>query len=266
MASTRAWHHGVAAWWHRAGSAAGGTGLLVRLPDHVFLATDPTVPLPGELPVPLWQKEKGAVPPRHCWGCQCCQAVNAWSPCTSHTIWNVASATPADAIPIPHPNLQFSNCCQYRKMGGAYPPRPLPFSETYACLSVSTKQTNRQCLCYYVPFFLFRGGRELCFVSGVIFFYYSFPSSVNRQLSDSSSVSTCPPSICGATAPAVACSALGLILADSVKGAVGSFLLQELQGVPLSAELSSCSGNAPVLLSHIYKHQIRDGTRFRGVD
>lgn len=89
-----------------------------------------------------------------------------------------------------------------------------------------------------------------CFWGDIFVF---FPSSVNGQLSVSSSVSTCPPSICGAKAPALVCSALGLILADSVRGAVGSFPLQELHGVPLSAELSSCSGNEPVLLSHIYK-------------
>lgn len=51
--------------------------------------------------------------------------------------------------------------------------------------------------------------------SGVFFFVFFPPSSVNRQLSVSSSVSTRPPSISGATAPALVCSSLGLILADS---------------------------------------------------
>lgn len=63
-------------------------------------------------------------------------------------------------------------------------PAPRPsFSETSACLSVSTKQTGRQCLCYRVPFCLFGGGsdttchpgRWLSFISGVIsssFFFF----------------------------------------------------------------------------------------------
>lgn len=151
-------------------------------------------------------------------------------------------------------------------MGGACPPQtpPPPFSETYACLSVArSRPIDSVCVTMSRSSFLEEGG-SCVFVSGVFFFFFfkAFPSSVNRQLSVSSSVSTCPPSICGA--PAFMCSALGLLLAGSLKGAVGSCPLQELQGVPLGAEPSSCSGHAPVLLSHIYKHQISDVTRFRG--